>query len=66
MEKGKTAHQFNEFAALSRSSKGEDVPINEIREDFIKALRVFLDKTGPCNDKLDSDLRVAYKALTEQ
>jgi len=66
MEKGKTAHQFNEFGALSRSSKGEDVPINEIREDFIKALRVFLDKTGSYNDKLVSDLRVTYKALTEQ
>jgi predicted nucleic acid-binding Zn-ribbon protein len=66
MENGKSAHQFNEFAALSKSSNGEDVPVNEIKEDVVKAIRVLLDKIGPYNDKLVADLRVAYKALREQ
>lgn len=30
--------QCNEFAALSRSKSGEDVPIKEIKEDVIIAL----------------------------
>jgi hypothetical protein len=48
---------------LSRSSKGEDVPINEIKEDVIKAIRVLMNKIGPDDEKLVSDLLIAYEAL---
>ena len=63
MEKEKSAHRFNEFAALSRSSKGEDVPINEIKADVIKAIRVLVDKIGPDDEKIVADLLVAHEAL---
>jgi hypothetical protein len=66
MEKGKSVHQFTEFAALSRSSKGEDVPINEVKEDVIKAIRILLDKIGPDDDKLSGDLLIAHEALIHQ
>ena len=65
MEKGKSARQFNEFAALSRSTIGEDVPIKEIKEDVIKAIRVLMDKIGPNDDKLVADLLIAHEALIE-
>ena len=66
VEKGQSAHQFNEFAALSRSSKGEDVPIDEIKEDVIKAIRVLMEKIGTDDEELVADLLVAHEALIEQ
>jgi hypothetical protein len=66
VERGQSAHQFNEFAALSRSSKGEDVPIDEIKEDVIKAIRVLMEKIGTDDEEIVADLLVAHEALIEQ
>jgi hypothetical protein len=63
LEKGKSVHRVNEFAALSRSSKGEDVPINEIKEDVRKAIGILLNKIGQDNDELAADLLITYEAL---
>ena len=46
-----------------RSSKGEDVPINEVKEDVIKAVRVLMDKIGPDDEKLLADLLIVLEAL---
>jgi chromosome segregation ATPase len=62
-EKEKSAHQFNEFSALSRSSNGEDVPIHEIKEDVIKAIEILMNKIDPDDVELSTYLRIAHEAL---
>jgi hypothetical protein len=65
-QKLQSADQFsNEFEALSRSKSGEDVPLEEIEQDVIKAINVLLNKIGPSNDKLAAALLVARNALRE-
>ena len=62
-----SARQFNEFAALSRSNKGEeDVPIKEVKEDVTKAIQVLLNRLGPNDEALAADLLIAYNALTAE
>ena len=59
-------NQFNEFAALSRSKRGEDdVKIDEIKKDVKEAIEILLNKIGPNDDTLAADLLVAYNALIE-
>jgi hypothetical protein len=64
-EKSRPPNQLNEFAALSRSKRGEkDVPIEDIKEDVKEAIEILLNKIGPNNDALAAALLVAYNALT--
>jgi hypothetical protein len=63
IEKEQSAHRFNEFAALSRSSKGQDVPIDEIKQDVKKAIEILMNKISPDDEKLVADLLIAYEAL---
>jgi hypothetical protein len=59
-------HQADEFAALSRSSNGEDVPIKDIKEAVVRSIQVLLNRIGPNNDTtLACDLLIAYNALKE-
>jgi hypothetical protein len=55
---------LDEFAALSRSNKGEAIPIKELKKAVSKAIEVLSSKIDP-NDTLTSDLFNAYAALTE-
>lgn len=65
-QKLQSADQFsNEFEALSRSKNGEDVPILEIKRGVLKAIDILLNKVGPNDEKLKSDLLVAYNSLIE-
>jgi hypothetical protein len=43
-------HQIDEFIALSRAYKGEDVPIKDIKEALVKAIQVLLNRIGPNDD----------------
>jgi hypothetical protein len=43
-------HQIDEFIALSRAYKGEDVPIKDIKEAVVKAIQVLLNRIGPNDD----------------
>jgi hypothetical protein len=55
----------DEFAALSRSIRGEkDVAIKEIKKAVEKAIQILLSKLNP-NDRLMEDLSIAYAALEE-
>jgi hypothetical protein len=59
-------HQFDEFTALSRSNKGEDVPIKDIKEAVMKAIQVLLNRIGPNDDTtLAADLLSAYNTLKD-
>jgi len=63
IEKEQSTHRFNEFAALSRSSKGQDVPIDEIKQDVRKAIGILMNKIGPEDEELSANLLVAHEAL---
>jgi hypothetical protein len=63
IEKQQSTHTFNEFAALSGSSKGQDVPIDEIKEDVIKAIEILMNKIDPDDVELSTYLRIAHGAL---
>jgi hypothetical protein len=55
----------DEFAALSRSVRGEkDIAIKEIKKAVQKAIQILLSKLNP-NDRLMEDLSIAYAALEE-
>jgi hypothetical protein len=55
----------DEFAALSRSVRGEkDIAIKEIKKAVEKAIQILLSKLNP-NDRLMEDLSIAYAALEE-
>jgi hypothetical protein len=59
-------HQADEFAALSRSNNGEDVPIEDIKEAVLRSIQVLLNRIGQDNDTaLAADLLIAYNALKE-
>jgi hypothetical protein len=59
-------NQIDEFIALSRSYKGEDVPIKDIKEEVVKAIQVLLNRIGPNDDTaLAADLLSAYNTLKE-
>jgi hypothetical protein len=38
-------HQADEFAALSRSNNGEDVPIEDIKEAVLRSIQVLLTES---------------------
>jgi hypothetical protein len=57
--------KYSEFAALSRSSMGQVVPVNEIKQDVKKALEVLLERIGSSDETLAADLLVAYNSLAE-
>src|ERR1043166_5669623 len=52
----------DEFAALSRSKRGEDIAIEEIKKAVVKAIQILLGKIKP-SDGLMGDLSIAYAAL---
>jgi hypothetical protein len=54
----------DEFAALSRSKRGEDIAIEEIKKAVAKAIQILLGKLDP-SDRLMEDLSIAYAALEE-
>jgi hypothetical protein len=54
----------DEFAALSRSIRGEDIAIKEIKKAVAKAIQILLGKLDP-NDTLAGDLSITYAALEE-
>ena len=55
----------DEFAALSRSKRGEeDITLKEIKKAVEKAIEILLPKLDP-NDTLTGDLFTAYAALEE-
>jgi hypothetical protein len=54
----------DEFAALSRSKRGEDIAIEEIKKAVAKAIQILLRKLDP-DDTLTGDLSIAYAALEE-
>src|SRR6476661_7318135 len=54
----------DEFAALSRSKRGEDITIKEINKAVMKSIQVLLSKLDP-SDRLMEDLSMAYAALEE-
>jgi hypothetical protein len=54
----------DEFAALSRSKRGEDIAIKEIKKAVVKAIQILLSKLNP-RDRLMQDLSIAYAALEE-
>jgi hypothetical protein len=54
----------DEFAALSRSKRGEDIAIEEIKKAVAKAIQILLGKLNP-SDRLMEDLSIAYAALEE-
>jgi hypothetical protein len=55
----------DEFAALSRSVRGEeDITIKEIKKAVMKAIQILLSKLD-LNDTLTGDLFIAYAALEE-
>jgi hypothetical protein len=54
----------DEFAALSRSKRGEDIAIKEIKKAVAKAIQILLSKLNP-NDRVMEDLSIAYAALEE-
>jgi hypothetical protein len=55
----------DEFTALSRSRRGEDITIKEIKIAVEKAIQVLLSKLDP-SDRLMVDLSMAYAALKEK
>jgi hypothetical protein len=57
-------HVDDEFAALSRSIRGEDIAIEEIKKAVKKAIQILLSKLDP-NDRLMEYLSIAYAALEE-
>ena len=63
IEKEQSTLRFNEFAALSRSSKGQDVPIDEIKQDVKKAIGNLMNKIGPDDEELSAHLLIAHEAL---
>ena len=55
----------DEFAALSRSVRGEeDVAIKEIKKAVMKAIQILLSKLDP-SDELIEHLSIAYAYLIE-
>ena len=54
----------DEFAALSRSKRGEDITIKEIKKAVAKAIQILLGKLDP-DDTLIGDLSITYAALEE-
>ena len=54
----------DEFAALSRSKRGEDIAIEEIKKAVVKAIQILLGKLKP-SDGLMKNLSIAYAALEE-
>jgi hypothetical protein len=54
----------DEFTALSRSKRGEDIAIEEIKKAVAKAIQIVLGKLNP-SDRLMEDLSIAYAALEE-
>ena len=54
----------DEFAALSRSKRGEDIAIEEIKKAVAKAIQILLRKLNP-DDILMGDLSIAYAAIKE-
>jgi hypothetical protein len=54
----------DEFAALSRSKRGEDIAIEEIKKAVAKAIQILLGKLNP-SDILMENLSIAYAALEE-
>ena len=63
IEKEQSTHRFNEFAALSRSSKGQDVPIDEIKQDVRKAIGLLMNKIGQDDVELSTYLHIAHDSL---
>jgi predicted nucleic acid-binding Zn-ribbon protein len=61
--KEQSTHRFNEFSALLRSSKGQDVPFDEIKQDVIKAIEILMNKIGPDDEELSAHLLIAHEAL---
>jgi hypothetical protein len=54
----------DEFAVLSRSKRGEDITIKELKKAIAKSIQVLLSKLDP-SDRLMEDLSMAYAALEE-
>jgi len=54
----------DEFAALSRSKRGEDITIKELKKAVAKSIQVLLSKLDP-SDRLMEELSMAYAALEE-
>ena len=54
----------DEFAALSRSKRGEDIAIEEIKKAVAKAIQILLSKPNT-SDRLIENLSIAYAALKE-
>jgi hypothetical protein len=54
----------DEFAALSRSKRGEDIAIEQIKKAVAEAIQILLGKLDP-SDRLMGDLSIAYAALEE-
>jgi hypothetical protein len=54
----------DEFAALSRSKRGDDISLKEIKKAVAKAIQILLSKLNP-SDRLMEDLSIAYAALEE-
>ena len=54
----------DEFAALSRSKRGEDIAIEEIKKAVAKAIQILLGRLNP-SDRLMENLSIAYAALEE-
>ena len=55
----------DEFAVLSRSERGEDIAIQEIKKAVMKAIKILLGKLDP-TDRLMEALPIAYAALEEE
>jgi len=51
---------------LSRSLKGEDVSIKELKEAVLKSIQALLNRIAPDDNLLAGSLRAAYDALTEK
>src|SRR5262249_53658999 len=64
--KQRQPYQLDEFAALSRSLKGEDVSIKELKEAVLKSIQALLNRIAPDDNLLAGSLRAAYDALTEK
>lgn len=61
----KQRQPLDEFAALSRSIKGEDVPIKEIKEAVLKSIQALLNRIAADDYFLAGGLLAAYDALIE-
>jgi len=62
-ERERQPHTCDEFASLSRSMNGEDVPLKEMKKSVLKAIQILLNRIPPKNYDLAGGLLVAYDAL---